>query len=67
MIVDSSALIALLKHEPEAKIFAKAMEAAEVLRVSAGTYVEAFMVAEARQNPRLTARLEEILQHPNPA
>lgn len=64
MIVDSSALIALIKGEPEADSFAQAMAAASTVRVSAATYLEAFIVVDAYRNPKLSRRLEEILEHP---
>jgi ribonuclease VapC len=60
MIVDSSALIAILKLEPEAAAISAAMEAADVLRVSAGTYIEASIVMDRNRNPILSARLDEI-------
>jgi len=62
MIVDSSALIAILKGEPEAIDVAGALEAAEVARISAGTYLEVFLVADGYRDPKLSARLEAILE-----
>jgi|ERR1039458_9481543 ribonuclease VapC len=64
MIVDSSALIAIIRGETDAEALAQAMEDADSLRVSAGTYLEAFIVADGYRNPKLSARLEEILDHP---
>ena len=64
MIVDTSALIAIIKREPEALVFAKSIEAAPVSRVSAATCVEAFIVADGFRNPFLSARLDEILENP---
>ena len=64
MIVDTSALIAIVKMEPEAYSIAKAMEKAETLRISAGTLLEAFIVADGYGIPKLSARLEEIVEHP---
>jgi ribonuclease VapC len=60
MIVDSSALIAILKLEPEAAAISAAMEADDVLRVSAGTYIETSIVIDRNRNPILSARLDEI-------
>ncbi len=40
MIIDTSAIVAILRQEPEARRFAEAIEAASVRRVSATTYVE---------------------------
>jgi len=64
MIVDSSALIAILNGEPEAQAFADAMEAAESLRLSAGTLFEASIVADGYRNPKLSARFDEIVENP---
>ena len=46
MIVDTSALIAVLRHEPEADGFVESMLASSAVRVSAGTLVETRIVAE---------------------
>ncbi|MCA9516789.1 MAG: type II toxin-antitoxin system VapC family toxin [Myxococcales bacterium] len=46
MIVDSSALIAILRREPEADALEDALMSAERLRISAGTLLEARIVAE---------------------
>ena len=46
MIVDTSALIAVLRHEPEADGFVELMLASSAVRVSAGTLVETRIVAE---------------------
>jgi ribonuclease VapC len=64
MIVDTSALLAILKQEAGAASIAKAMENAKTLRISAGTLLEAFIVADGYRIPKLSARLEEIVEHP---
>ncbi len=64
MIVDSSALIAILKNELEAESFSKTIEAAKAIRISAATFVETHIVVDGYRNPILSARLEEILANP---
>ncbi len=64
MIVDTSALVAILKHEPEAEAFSEAIEAANVVRISAASYLETHIVVEGYRNPILKARLEEIFENP---
>jgi ribonuclease VapC len=64
MIVDTSAIIAIIKNEPEARAFSEAIEAAEVVRTSAASYVESGIVAGRYRDPILTSRLEEILENP---
>jgi ribonuclease VapC len=63
MIVDTSALIAIAKMEPEAASIAGAMEKADTLRISAGTLLEAFIVVDGYRSPKVSARLEEIVEH----
>ena len=48
MILDTSAVLAILQDEPERRRFNEAIEAAAVVRISAATLVEASMVVEAR-------------------
>jgi ribonuclease VapC len=64
MIVDTSALIAILKNEPEAESFSQAIEAAKAVRISAATYLETHIVVDGYKNPILKARLEEIFENP---
>jgi ribonuclease VapC len=63
MIIDTSALIAIIKGEPEADSLAATMEAADVLRISAATYFEASIVTDGYRNPRLSVRFDEIVEH----
>ena len=48
MIVDTSALIAILQDEPQRRAFNEAIEAANSRAISAATLVEASIVLEAR-------------------
>lgn len=48
MVLDTSALIAVLQGEPEADALVAALEAAPGLRISAATIVESGMVMQAR-------------------
>jgi ribonuclease VapC len=48
MIVDSSAILAILFNEIEAEAFAHAIADADVCRVSAANYVEVAIVVEAQ-------------------
>ena len=47
MIVDTSALIAILRDEPEAPACARAIENSAVRRVSAANFVEAVVIRAA--------------------
>ncbi len=48
MIVDTSAVLAILQDEPERRRFNEAIEMADSRRVSAATFVESSIVIEAR-------------------
>jgi len=51
MIVDSSAMVAILYREPEAIDFAQLIHDAEVCRISVASYVELSMVIENQLGP----------------
>ncbi len=48
MILDTSALLAILQDEPERRAFNEAIEAADARRMSVATFVEVSIVLEAR-------------------
>lgn len=48
MVIDSSALLAILLNEPERRTFNEAIEAAETRVMSAATFVEVSIVVESR-------------------
>lgn len=59
MIVDSSALIAILRAEPDASAFTRAMEDANRIRISAATLLESLMVAGSNRREELRLLLTE--------
>ena len=61
MIVDSSAIIAILNDEPESGPFAIALASAKVVRMSAGTLVELSIVVDGTQDPVRSAWLDPFL------
>lgn len=61
MVIDTSALIALLRREPEADAFAVAIEADPRRLVSAVTKLEARMVALGRYGPAAAADLDALI------
>ena len=62
MIIDASALIAILRDEPEARTFAKAIASTNIRRVSAVNYVEAAAVIDASRNPVASRRLDDLFR-----
>lgn len=61
MVVDTSALVAILQQEPEAETFARLIEESSTRLVSAATVLEAGMVAEVRCGKRGADELDHLL------
>ena len=61
MIVDTSALIAILRDEPEAAACAAAIEAAPQRRMSAANFVEAAIVIDGSRDPIASRRLDDLV------
>jgi len=61
MILDTSALIALIEGEPEADMFLELIAHSSQVSISAATYVEASIVIDARDNPVLSRSLDTLL------
>lgn len=62
MVLDTSALLALLLEEPEAEEFRAAVEEDATRLVSAGTLLEAALVIEARHGEPGGRELESLLK-----
>ncbi len=62
MVIDTSALLAILQDEPERRAFNEAIEAAEVRLLSVGSYVEASIVLEVRHGAEGVRELDRILE-----
>lgn len=62
MIVDTSAIIAILRDEPEADAFSEVLQGAPVCRISAATYVESAVVTDGNRNPVLSRRFDDLLR-----
>jgi ribonuclease VapC len=62
MIIDTSALIAILRNEPEAEMCAKAVASAASRRVSAVSYVEAAIVIDGSKSPVASRRFDDLFR-----
>ncbi len=62
MILDSSALIAILRAEPTAGACAAAMERAASLSISAANYVETAIVIDASRDPIASRRFDQLIK-----
>ena len=62
MIVDSSALIAILRAEPGNEAFADSMADADRVAMSAASYLEAGMVIDRQGSPMARRYLDELIR-----
>ena len=62
MIIDTSALIAILRNEPEAKDCALAIERNEIRRVSAANFVETALVIDGSRDPIASRRFDDLVK-----
>ena len=62
MIIDTSAIIAILRDEPEAKSCARVIADATVRRISAVNFVEAAVVIDASGDPIATRRFDDFIK-----
>ncbi len=62
MIVDTSAVVAILLGEPERATFVRAIVEADRPRISAASYVECGIVVDSFRDPVLSARLDQLLE-----
>ncbi len=62
MIVDASAILAILRDEPEAVPYAEAIEKAATRRISAATFVEAAIVIDSTRDPIASRRFDELMR-----
>ncbi len=51
MVIDTSALLAILQDEPERRVFNEAVEAADTRSVSVASFVEVSIVIDSRYGP----------------
>lgn len=61
MIIDTSALVAIIRLEVDGPMYEAAIESSPVNRISAATYLEASIVIDRARDPLVSRRLDEIL------
>ncbi len=62
MIIDSSAIVAIFRNEPEAPAIAYAIETASICRMSAVSFVETAAVLNFGRDPLTSRRYDEMLR-----
>jgi ribonuclease VapC len=61
VIVDTSALVAIIDLEPDGPDFEQALQTSPVNRMSAGTYLETAIVLDRARDPLVSRRLAELI------
>ncbi|MDT7757664.1 MAG: ribonuclease VapC [Mycobacterium sp.] len=61
MIADTSAIIAILKGEDDAALYAQAIATAEARRLSAASYLECGIVLDSQRDPIISRALDEFI------
>ena len=62
MIVDSSALVAILKREPEQAAFSALLETTPDVKLSAATYFETCIVIDSVRQPAMSRKLDDLIE-----
>ena len=61
MIIDTSALLAVILNEEDEEQMLTAMIDAPTLRISTANWVEAAIIIDARRNPAATMRFDDVI------
>jgi len=62
MIVDSSAIVAILRDEPEGLAFSRILVSAPCVRLSAASYLESSIVIDSKRDPVRSAGLDDLIE-----
>ena len=62
MIIDTSALIAILRDEPDANVYAIAIEKNVNRRLSAANFVETALVIDGSRDPVASRRFDDLIR-----
>lgn len=62
MIVDSSAIVAILLAEPERQVLLEAIQQAPEVAMTAASYLEVGLVVDGRGNPVLSRQYDALLE-----
>jgi ribonuclease VapC len=61
MILDTSALIAMLTNEEDGDALSRVLDEQPVIRMSAASYLETSIVIDAHRDPALSASLDDMM------
>jgi len=63
MILDSSAIVAILRREAEGERFTQILKEAACVRISAATYFEVSIVIDSAHDPIASRMLDDLLEN----
>jgi ribonuclease VapC len=61
VIVDTSALITVMRGEPDARTYSDALAASEFISMSAATYLETAIVVDSRRDPVASRLFDKLI------
>jgi ribonuclease VapC len=62
MIIDSSAMVAVIKREPDWLVLSERMDSTDRVYMSAASYLETAIVLDRYRDPARSARLDEAIE-----
>src|SRR5277367_2636536 len=62
MIVDTSAMIAILTDEPDGPALSRVLDGPEIVRLSAASYLETSIVLDKRRDTVMSAKLDDLIE-----
>ncbi|OBJ70968.1 type II toxin-antitoxin system VapC family toxin [Mycobacterium sp. 1274756.6] len=62
MIADTSAIVAILRAEDDAALYARAIVSAETRKLSAASYLECGIVLDSQRDPVISRALDELVE-----
>jgi len=62
MIVDSSAIIAILRREPDWRVYSQAIEADKNSSISAASYLETSLVIDGKRDVATSVALDHLIE-----
>ena len=65
MIVDSSAMIAILTDEPDGPALSQTLDEPKIVRLSSASYLETAIILDKHGDAVLSAKLDELIEDSN--
>jgi ribonuclease VapC len=62
MIVDSSAMIAILTDEPDGPALSRVLDGPQIVRLSAASYLETSIVLDKRRDTVMSVKIDDLIE-----